>query len=105
MYKRHYTPSIVKQHTGPGTTHSIYHFENGYGASVIPEYDHGLEQPLRILSTPDNLELAVLHYVGTGDVHDDKNWDLCYDSPITSDVLRRLTQDEVNQLLDQIAAL
>jgi hypothetical protein len=32
------TPSIVKQHTGPGTTHSIYHFENGYGASVIPEY-------------------------------------------------------------------
>jgi len=107
-FKRHYQPTIVKQHIGPGTVHLIYHFENGYGASVIPEYDpmrSGLEPLGSRHIVPGRLELAVLKYTGTGDFHDDHNWDLCYDSPITDDVLRYLTQDEVDTLLDQIAGL
>lgn len=107
MYKRHYQPTIVKQHIGPDTTHLIYHFENGYGASVIPEYDPMWSdwEPFGARDVvPDCLELAVLKYTGTGDVHDDRSWSLCYDSPIASDVLRRLTPSMVSELLDQIAA-
>ena len=105
-YKRHYQPTIVKQHIGPGTEHRIYHFENNYGASVIPEYDYSNDMTLTPIVHPEPLlELAVLKYTGSDPVEDDKNWDLCYDSPVTDDVLRRLTQAEVDSLLDQIAGL
>jgi len=64
-------------------------FENGYGASIIPEgFDEGIydENELR--------ELAVL-----------KNDDLCYDTEITDDVLRRLTEEEVNEICVRIQSL
>jgi len=66
----------------------IYKFDNGYGASLVwGPYAHG------------ELEMAVLTFGSDG------SWDLCYDTPITDDVLGYLSYDEVEPLLDQIAAL
>jgi hypothetical protein len=103
-FKRHYTPSIVKEHTGPGTIHLIYHFENGYGASVIPEYDFSLGG---LVPIDECLELAVVYWDSQDDYHL-----LDYDDPIILDKLplhdnpvRRLTSLMVSELLDQIAAL
>lgn len=65
----------------------IFQFPNGYGASVIRhEYSYGFEDGL--------WELAVLF--GNS---------LCYDTYITDDVLGRLTEERVEELLIQIKEL
>lgn len=62
-------------------------FENGYGASVV-RHDNSY-------GGKDGLyELAVL-----------KDGDLCYDTPITSDVLGFLNEAEVSTYLMQIEQL
>ncbi len=62
-------------------------YENGYGASVvIGPYTYGGEAGL--------YELAVLD--GDG---------LCYETPITNDVIGHLKPSEVTELLQRIAAL
>ena len=60
-----------------------YTFRNGYGASVV--MDGGKR---------DLWELAVL-----------KDDELCYDTDITNDVIGRLNDPEVDQLLERIANL
>jgi hypothetical protein len=63
-------------------------FDNGYGASVvIGPYTYGSEDGL--------YELGVL----------DKDGKLCYDTPVTDDVVGYLTPDSVTQLLEQIQKL
>lgn len=65
-----------------------FKFPNGYGASVIRnQYSYGHEQGL--------WELAVLGPDGG----------LTYDTPITDDVLGRLTEDDVRDHLRAIAEL
>lgn len=65
-----------------------FKFENGYGASVIKHYgSYGYVEDL--------FELAVL----------DSNDDLCYETPITDDVIGYLTNDEVLELLERIRNL
>ena len=62
-------------------------FDNGYGASVIRgPFSYGGEDGL--------YELAVMDKDG-----------LCYDTPVTTDVEGRLTEDDVTTLLAQIKAL
>jgi len=62
--------------------------DNGYGASIIQSmYSYGGDQGL--------WELAVL---------DDKG-ELCYDTPITNNVIGYLEEDEVNELLKKITEL
>jgi len=62
-------------------------FPNGYGASIVQgPYSYGNEFGL--------YELAVL-----------KDGVLCYDTPITSDVVGHLSPDDVTALLQQIEAL
>ena len=62
-------------------------FKNGYEGSIITgEYTYtDKEHPY---------ELAVL-----------KNGELCYDTPITNDVIGYLTADEVGEILEKIEAL
>jgi hypothetical protein len=62
-------------------------FDNGYGASVIRgPHSYG---------GPEGLyELAVL-----------KGDDLCYDTPITDDVLGYQSEDDISNLLERIEAL
>ncbi len=63
-------------------------FDNGYGASVIrTKYSYGGAAGL--------YELAVLNQKG----------DLCYDTPITSDTLGWLKEDDVTEALQRIKAL
>ena len=62
-------------------------FDNGYGASVIKSpYSYGGNQGL--------YELAVI-----------KDNAICYDTPITDDVIGYLTEDEVTKYLGQIQNL
>ena len=63
-------------------------FTNGYGASIVQHiFSYGGDEGL--------WELAVLG----------KDGYLCYDTPITSDVLGYLSEEEVNEILDQIESL
>lgn len=69
-----------------------FQFDNGYGASVVKHrYSYG--------SMEDLWELAVTKRDARGD------WDLCYDTPITDDVLGHLTDEEVRDILRQIKEL
>jgi hypothetical protein len=71
---------------------SIVRFKNNYGASVIKhEYSYGGKLGL--------YELAVIKYDENGD------WDLCYDTSITDDVLGYLNEVEVTTYLMQIEQL
>lgn len=65
----------------------IFRFSNGYGASVITG-------GIAYCNEGQPYELAVL-----------KHGELCYDTPITDDVIGYLTSDEVFNLLDRIEQL
>lgn len=68
-----------------GTEHYQFHFENGYGASVI--------------RGPQGLyELAVLRKRR-------KYWEITYKTPITNDVLGNLKHDDVVKALEDISHL
>ncbi|MBM37959.1 MAG: hypothetical protein CMO97_02685 [Woeseia sp.] len=65
----------------------IYSFANGYGASVInSDTSYG---------TANQWEIAVL----------DNQGDLCYDTPITEDVLGHLSFGDVEKTLVRISRL
>ena len=72
---------------GPNAIQAIETFSNGYGASVVRHrFSYGGRDGL--------YELAVL-----------KNGDLCYETPITNDVVGHLTEEDVTDLLQQIQNL
>ncbi len=69
-----------------------YYFNNGYGASVIRgPYTFGGRDGL--------WEADVMKRVAG------KGWQLCYDTPITSDGIGYLSEVEVDALLDRIEKL
>ena len=83
------TKNIISDgiHSNFGGIHRRYKFENGYGASVIcHSFSYGGPQGF--------FELAVL-----------KDGKLCYDTPITNDVVPRLTEIEVDKILEEIERL
>lgn len=68
--------------------HKVYKFDNGYGASVIwNSMSYGGKDML--------FEVAVL----------DKNGSVCYDTPVTEDVVGWLDFDGVVDILNKIKAL
>ena len=70
----------------------VYQFENGYGASIIRgTHTYGGDLGL--------FELAVLKFIS------DDDFMLCYDTPITEDVIGYLSLDELAPLLQQIKEL
>ena len=70
---------------------AVVFFGNGYGASVIQGYGtYGGEEGL--------YELAVIW-------GSDADWDLCYDTEITEDVIGHLTESEITDLLKRIEEL
>jgi hypothetical protein len=87
---QYFEPSITREDL-IGGKQLIYIFGNGYGASVIHNRgSYGYAEGL--------LELAVIK----GTLED---WDICYDTPITDDVVGHLEGDEVRALLQQIYEL
>lgn len=78
---------IKAEVTGLGL-HWVYASDNGFGASVI-DYGYGSEE--------GKFELAVIQFIGGVGTYI-----LVYDTPITSDVLGWLTENDVKELLSQI---
>jgi hypothetical protein len=87
-----------KIHNG-ATDQEIYRFPNGYGASVIRGLSYGGSVGL--------YELAVVLY----DDGPKEEWttyldfSICYDTPITGDVIGHLTRKQVRKYLKQIFEL
>ena len=82
---------LDKEQSGPQNCGFQYWFSfpNGYAGSVV-------KGPFTYGGTQDLWELGVM---------DDNTKHLCYDNPITDDVLGYLTDNEVNDYLNQIKAL
>lgn len=86
---KHFEDLIFQKHpfSARGIRASMY-FPNGYGISVIcgsEFYSNGI----------DTYEIAVLKE-GEG---------ICYDTPITNDVIGYLTRKEVDDIMEQIQGL
>ena len=76
-----------------GGIQKIYEFKNGYGASVVRH----------IGSYGSQLGLWELAVVIINDYNNGNPiFDLCYDTPITDDVIGYLTEKEVLKLLKKI---
>ena len=72
-------------------------FKNGYGVSVISdEYSYGGKQGLS--------ELAVLTHEKDNKGNPIKV-ELCYNTPITKDVIGYLSEKEVSELIEQVKSL
>lgn len=92
---KHFEPTTKRSING-GFQH-LYRFPNGYGASVVSHYfSYGHEEGL--------WELAVIHWPDPENQHI-YNFDLTYETPVTGDVVGRLTPEDVTELLTQIEAL
>ena len=85
-----FTPAEIKPlHNGK---QFIFKFDNGYGASVVT---HSMSY-----GGDDEFELAVI--ISTDN---EGGWTLCYDTPITDDVIGHLTWQDAEEILTQIEAL
>ncbi len=83
------TESNWRRTSSPSGEQLIVEYPHGYGASVVNnQYSYGGGQGL--------YEIAVLHGEGNK---------LCYATPVTNDVIGYLTEEEVIEYLNQIAAL
>jgi hypothetical protein len=66
-------------------------YQNGYGISIIcNEFSYGGRDGL--------FEIAVL-------IGDEDNYEICYTTPIASDVIGYLTSEEVNSIIEDIKKL
>ena len=94
-------PHPIVKEVGSGTQ-KIWRFPNGYGASVVQFKLRGNLEYGSYTSNSDEWELAVLKF---GEDEDIENCGLCYDTPITSDVIGHLTKTEVEEILLKISKL
>lgn len=82
---------IIKPVSNNSGTQIVIFFPNDYGASIIKSpFTYGGDEGL--------FEIAVIR--GNKD-----GWELCYDTPITNDVLGYLNSDDINKYLEQIEKL
>lgn len=72
-------------------TQIVIFFPNNYGASII-------KNPFSYGGNVGLFELAVIK--GNKD-----NWQVCYDTPITNDVIGYLNSEDINKYLEQIEKL
>ena len=70
----------------------IFEADNGYGASIV-QHDSSYGGKIGLW------EMAVIKY------NEDGEWKICYNTPITSDVLGHLDENEVMDYLTQIEQL
>jgi len=78
--------------------HGLIFFPNGYGVSVV-RYKSPISKTFSSYTSNDSeWEVAVI----TGNKDD---WQLCYDTEITSDVIGHLTEGEVDWVMLQVQQL
>ena len=87
---------LFKNHPNGFGFQSVMEFENDYGVSVVcgSSYYCTPRENLYAASMYETYEVAVL-----------KDGDLCYDTPITGDVLGYLTPEEVSSVMGQVQNL
>jgi len=94
-----YIPSkhkpILERDLTIGHHQELYRFDNGFGASVVSGGYGAFAQPY------GGLEMAVVSFPSD----DPLEFVLRYDTPLTDDVLGHLVPEEIDDLLDQVAAL
>lgn len=74
----------------------LYKFKNGYGASLVRHFgSYGGSKGL--------WEIAVIKW--TDQYERSVDWDLCYSTPITENVIGYLKEDQVNTILSFIEKL
>jgi hypothetical protein len=93
-------PTIERPHRVGSGTQKIYRFDNGFGASVVQFTVGGIGGSYGADS--GLWELAVIRFTGE---NTDADFTLTYDTPITDDVLGRLTDEDVQVTLGLIRAL
>ena len=87
-----FKPNLVETSALLGGVQYKFRFENGYGASVIKHVgSYGC--------LDDLWELAVIKFEESGE------WNLCYTTSITDDVIGYLTDSEVRDILQKIKEL
>lgn len=77
----------------------IFKFDNGYGASVVKhDFSYGHESGL--------WELAVIKFLPDSPLtFRSEDWNIEYDTPITDDVLGHLSNEGVQDALDEVERL
>ena len=78
---------VIETRSEPNNDQVVYQFPNGYGASIV-RHQHSYGGPSGLW------EGAVLH-----------NDQLCYDTPVTDDVVGWMNTQEVSEFLASILAL
>jgi hypothetical protein len=98
-------PILVRKHPLGDGVQRIYRFSNGYGASIVR---FKIPTSLGVMgfygsytNNENEWELAVIKFKGK----ESNNFELCYDTPITNDVIGYLTEDEVEEILKKIKNL
>jgi hypothetical protein len=72
-----------------GGWQKIFRFDNGYGASLVRHaYSYGDEMAVLKFNSESNTD-----------------FELCYDTPITDDVLGHLSPSEIDEYLEDISKL
>jgi len=102
--------SIVKE--GGEGTQKIWKFKNGYGASVVRFFISNKFNPTRkekigSYGVDKGLwEIAIIKFKDDDDTKNGKPaFEICYNTPITEDVLGNLTEKEAVKILKKIAKL
>jgi hypothetical protein len=91
LTKMKFSDLNFQPHTISGGVQARHFFPNGYGVSVVRfPGSYGYVQGL--------YEVAVLK--GT-----ENNWQLCYDTPITDDVLGHRDETDVENIMEEVEAL
>lgn len=84
---------LIKNNNLNGDIQKIYRFENGYGASVVKSrYSYGGKAGF--------WEIAVIEFNGDND-----DYELCYNTPITDNVIGWLAEGAIDGYLEQIKNL
>lgn len=109
MKKDFNKPTIEREHPivkeGGKGVQKIWRFNNGFGASVIrfsiPNFINRKEEIGSYGVNEGLWELAVIKFSGK----DTDNFKLCFDTPITSNVIGYLTEKKVIEILNKIEKL
>ena len=92
---------FVSHFTGDGVMSRIY-FENGYGASVVKHGgSYGSNKGLYELAVLKNESGTLIKEAGVFE----EQWELCYDTPITDDVMGYLRPEDVTDVMEKIQQL
>lgn len=97
--------SRLKFYDTVGRHEAIIMFPNNHGARVVSEYRHHRRRPGEGSVEDDTYEVAVLVALKSRPRGTKDDIAITYETPITDDVLVNQTRDEVERILDEIAAL